>query len=257
MRYFSILAFTTLCAPAAFAEQVVFEGAIGPYQIEAELMDTDDGVTGRYRYSGRDSWLDLTGEVFGQDAIKITETAAGETTGTFYLEVIGGSLEGFWAHNETDYPATLTPVHGALEDLLEPVPSEEVSEGLTGRYYVGGHWVNDWFAPNYEIGFNGGDANVVRLTPDQILVRFEFVVGPTYHFAFFQGVAKRVQDNTFVHDAILEGGDRPCRLVFQFDETGLVIDDTGNGFACQFGARAHANFDLTKVSDTAEFDGGW
>jgi len=99
--------------------------------------------------------------------------------------------------------------------------------------------------------------NVVELAPNIILVRFDFVVGPTYHFASFQGLASLVEGQVYVHDAILFDGGMPCRLVFRFTGTELSIEDTNSRFSCGFGARAHANFDLIKVSDTAEFDGSW
>lgn len=99
--------------------------------------------------------------------------------------------------------------------------------------------------------------NIVELEPGTILVRFEFTVGPTYHSASFFGQARRTEEGVYVHDVVLPGADAPCRLVFRFDQTSLSIEDKGNGFSCQFGARAHANFDVLKVSDTAEFTSNW
>ncbi len=246
-----------LCAGGAAAETVRFDGSIGPYGIEVELADEEAVLAGRYRYDGRDSWISLSGETFGQSAIRLEETVDGAVTGTFFLETGQGNLEGYWAGAGTDYAVQLEPISGELGALFKDEPVEELSASLTGRYEVGYHWVNDWFAPNYEIGFNGGEANVVQLAPNVILVGFNFIVGPTYHFAGFQGLAALTSDGSFVHDAALSGGDEPCRLVFSFENGGLSIEDIDNGFACQFGARAHANFDLQKVSNTAEFSDGW
>lgn len=257
MKRIILITLTTLWAGCASADLVRFDGAIGPYEIEAELQRQDDAVTGRYRYTGRDAWLDLTGESFAQDALRLQENVGNDVTGTLYLNVGDGELVGFWAHEDTDFAAQLTPTTGDVAALFAPDLPIDVSDSLTGQYSTGGYWVNDWFAPNYEIGFNGGTVNVLQLSPDQIFVGFEFIVGPTYHFAFFRGRATQAKDGIFVHDAVGPYGDDRCRLVFHFDPNGLTIEDENNGSACGFGARAHANFSLIKTNDTAEFDGSW
>lgn len=256
-RLSSLLAFI-VAAPPALAEPVAFSGTIGPYSIEMELDRAADGsLNGRYRYAGQDQWLTLVGEAFGRDAIQLEESSDGVQTGTFFLNSVASGFGGFWAGETSDFAVALKPYAGQADTLMQEMPRIDVDAGITGRYDVGGYWVNDWFAPNYEIGFNGGDVNVVALSNDQIFVQFEFIVGPTYHFASFKGIATRVQDQIFVHDEVLSGGTDPCRLEFSFDEGFLYITDMGNGFACQFGARAHANFDLPKVSDIAEFRDPW
>ncbi|HCP81136.1 MAG TPA: hypothetical protein DIT67_05950 [Octadecabacter sp.] len=254
MRLVLLTAFAALWGAAIQANPVTFDGSIGPYDIEAELTRDGDGLVGRYRYAGRDGWLELTGEVFGQDVITLSEHVDGETTGTFFFEVIDGQLDGYWVNDTTEFAAQLTPLQSSVVELLDPVTEPQVNSSVTGRYFTGGNWVNTMWAPRYEVAFNGGDANVVSVSPDLIYVRFEFVVGPTYHFAFFQGFARRANERTYIHDAILEGSDEPCRLVFTFEDTGLSIEDNNIGYGCQFGARAHANFDLSKVSDIAEFE---
>lgn len=249
--------FVTLWAVAACADPVELRGAIGPYDIEAELQRIDGALVGRYRYAGRDAWIDLSGEAYGQDAIQLNESVGGEQTGAFFLGNEDGQLVGFWAGGGADFEAGLTPVRGDLLTLMEPEPPIDISNSITGQYAVGHYWVNDWFAPNYEIGFTGGTANVLQIAPNQIFVNFQFVVGPTYHIAAFQGGAKQTADGVFVHASTLSGGDEPCRLVFSFDPNEMSIEDENTGYACQFGARAHANFNLMKISDMAEFDGSW
>ncbi|AKS46063.1 hypothetical protein SAMN05444287_1167 [Octadecabacter temperatus] len=254
MRLVLLTAFATLWWAAAQADPVTFDGSIGPYDIEAELSRSDDGLVGRYRYAGRDTWLDLTGDAFGQDVIQLSEQVDGEATGTFFLDVVNDQLEGYWVNETDEYTAQLTPPQGALVSLLDPIAEPQVNSSVTGQYFVGSHWVNTMWAPRYEVAFNGGDVNVVAVSPDLIYVRFEFIVGPTYHFAYFEGFARRANERTFIHDQVLEGGDEPCQLAFTFEDATLSIDDNNSGFACQFGMRAHANFDLNKVSDIAEFE---
>ncbi|MEO1240203.1 MAG: hypothetical protein AAFW64_11315 [Pseudomonadota bacterium] len=254
-RHARILTILMLTASPAMALEL--SGAIGPYQVEMALERSDGRLVGRYRYAGQSAWLSLTGETFGTEALRLEERDGDRVTGQFFLEHAEQGFAGFWAGDESDFAVNLTPTTGQTDEMFAPMRQSEVSPTLTGQYHVGSHWVNDWFAPNYEIGFNGGQANVVELSPGTILVAFEFVVGPTYHIATFFGQATQVDDGAYVHDAVLSGGSDPCRLEFRFYETQLTINDTGNGFACQFGARAHANFGLEKVSDTAEFDTRW
>ncbi len=251
---------TILLTSTAAASPVEFTGAIGPYQIELELDGSEDRLVGRYRYAGRDAWIELAGDAYGTDALQLEERVADSVTGQFYLENHDQRLEGYWVNETTDFEVQLTPVKGAIDELLKIAPLLDVSEAPTGQYEVSHHWVNSFFAPNYEIGFNGGTVNVVAIEPgqpNQILVDFNFIVGPTYHSAWFRGFATLTEDGVYVHDEVLPYGETKCRLVFRFIGKQLSIDDEGNGHACQFGARAHANFTLTKISDTAEFRAPW
>jgi len=245
-----------LCASALAAEPVTFVGAIGPYEIEMELdHDSLGNINGRYRYAGRDTWLGMIGEAFGQRALQISEYADGVETGVFYLETAEGGLSGYWVGGETTHPVVLK-TDNVLAEVFPPEGQRDVSPGITGQYAVHSYWVNDWFAPGtIEIGFNGGDVNVVEFSDTEILVQFQFTVGPTYHLASFRGVAQKVDEGHYVHNEVLLGASGPCRLEFFFDETGLSISDVGNTYNCQFGARAHANFDLAKVGNVAEFEG--
>lgn len=257
MRQISILGLMVIMAAPVCADPVAFTGAIGPYAIEGEVERVDDALTGRYRYAGRDAWIDLGGEAFGREAMRLDENVDGEETGAFYLDVVDGGLAGFWSNRETDYAAELEISGAALASLLNPVEEYDRSPGVTGKYTTEAYYVSSLFAPNYEVVFNGGDVDVVEVSVSQIFVSFDFVVGPTYHIASFQGLAKRTGPNTFVHNAIIGGSSEPCRLEFTFTDYVLDITDEDNGFACQFGARAHASFTLEKTSNIAEFQDSW
>lgn len=249
--------FVALSAVQAVADPVVLSGSIGPYAIEVELSraaQTDDTLSGRYRYAGKTAWLDLQGTAYDQDVVALTERADGKETGYFFLDVTGTALKGYWVSGETEYPVEITSEGKSVSALLSPDSPPDVSASLTGQYTTGGYWVNTWWAPRYEVGFNGGAVNVAVVDDGNLLIHFDFVVGPTYHLATFRGTAQRVGPNEFEHNAVLEGSSDPCRLTFRFDQGALSVSDQNNGFACQFGARAHANFDLIKTSDTAEFE---
>lgn len=242
---------------ALLAEPVSFSGYIGPYEVEVELSPlVEDRVEGRYRYVGRDAWLSLSGVAYGTQVMQLDEWADDTQTGRFFLEVLDGDLQGIWQGGEAEHPVRFVSKTSVL-DAFPMNPREDVGAGLTGRYEIHHYWLNDHFAPHFEVGFNGGTVNVIQLAENEIFVSFEFAVGPTYHIASFQGRAQRQRENLFVHDQILPGGNTPCRLEFFFQYNELNITDQGNGYACQFGARAHANFDLPKVSDTAEFSSSW
>ncbi|MEM8537080.1 MAG: hypothetical protein AAGF56_04375 [Pseudomonadota bacterium] len=260
VMFLRALTFLVFCfvATTAAADNVTFVGSIGPFEVEAELQrDAAGQVNGRYRYVGKDAWLTLTAEVYGQDVIQMIEQLDGELTGTFFLDITPTALVGFWVVGDTDYPVHLETRAGHIAMIAPPSKAPNVNTSLTGRYAIHRYWVNDLFAPDYEVGFNGGDVNVVQMDEDTLLIHFSFVVGPTYHFAVFQGVANRLADGLFVHSAMLPGSDEPCALSFRFDDGSLQITDHMNGAACQFGARAHANFALQKVSNTAEFEDAW
>jgi len=117
----SILA-VLLNAMSAFAAPIELEGTIGPYEIEVELERAGDGnrLLGRYRYAGRDSWIDLTGEAFAQDAALLEEQVNGEVTGTFFLEPTGAGFGGFWVNETSDFTVNLAPKTGSVADLLVP-----------------------------------------------------------------------------------------------------------------------------------------
>ena len=257
--FFTTLLLGSVCGVSvAAADPVAFNGVIGPYEVEA-LLETVNGsvVSGRYRYAGRDAWLSLSGAVFDRDALSMIETVDGVDTGEFFLEFASNGLTGFWVAGDTSHPVTLVAQNASMEAFLPIKEVEAVGPGVTGRYAVGSYWVNDWFAPNYEIGFNGGEANVVQIDENRAFITFEFIVGPTYHIASFQQLVERTDESTFVFSDTLYGGDEACTLIFSFSDAALSISDENTSGTCGFGARAHANFDLEKVSDTAEFHDQW
>ncbi len=245
-----------LLAPTlVHSDPLSLHGTIGSYEIEMELVrDAESALSGRYRYAGKEAWLTLDGQAYGQDVVALTEQFEGQETGAFFLDVVSKELVGVWVTEERDLPVKLTATSGDLLDVLEPVSRPEVNSAITGQYTTGGHWVNTMWAPQYEVGFNGGTVNVAKIDAEGLLIHFDFIVGPTYHIASFRGVAQRTAAGVFEHKAVLEGSSEACHLTFRFSQSGLSVSDNNSGWTCQFGARAHANFDLEKTSDIAEFE---
>lgn len=228
-------------------------GSIGPYPIEIELSakpNTEDRVVGRYRYEGKAQWLDLVGSAYSDRILELTETLDGVETGRFFLERVAGGWQGYWVDGKREFDVQIA---GLTDRLQAPDPDPVLSDGVTGAYAVSYHFINGLWAPAYEVAFNGGTVHVAEVDADTLRVQFEFIVGPTYHFASFDGLAKRSGPRTFEHNAVLPGGDSACHLTFTFGQGTLSVSDNQNTWPCQFGVRAHANFELQKVSDTPEF----
>ena len=244
--------FCLVMPASALAELVTFTGTIGPYAIEVELQSVEsdkENLIGRYRYEGRKSWLDLKGHFHSNQALSLIETWEGKASGRFFLEQNEGTLQGRWVAADDDLQVELKPITGPIWGLYEKPDEDEISSVLQGTYRSEFYWVNDWFEPNYEIGFNGGDVIVRALGEDELHIWFSFVVGPTYHIAYFDGVAKRTGSNVYETSHASYDDDAACHLTLTFRERAMSIEQHSRGISCGFGARAHANFDLEKVND--------
>ncbi|MGR3513879.1 MAG: hypothetical protein ACU0GG_14050 [Paracoccaceae bacterium] len=109
MRQLFSIFVMTLTGSAAAASPIGFTGSIGPYQIEVELDRSDDQLEGRYRYVGREAWIGLSGQSYGQEVLQLEEQADGHITGQFHLEKNGDRLEGFWVDDANNFKVQLAP----------------------------------------------------------------------------------------------------------------------------------------------------
>ena len=252
----ALIALLLLCTTPATAETIRLSGTIGTYAVEMELARDSavpGAISGRYQYVGRDIWLTLPGMSFAAQALEMTESWRNDETGHFYLATQNGRLEGHWVNGTRDLPVTLYIKDGHLGQLEAPNALQPLTpSNIPGTYAVNWYWVNDWFAPKYEIGFNGGQAVVAAITAATLQIGFDLINGPTYHVASFRGQAQRTGPKTFTHNAILDYADAPCHLDFTFVKGRLDITQHSPSFDCGFGARAHAEFALEKVSDTVD-----
>ncbi|MBN4072484.1 hypothetical protein JYT74_00460 [Crocinitomix catalasitica] len=234
-------------------------GKISTYPIEMEILSSDwerGTFAGRYKYSGKDSYLMLKGEVLGQYII-MYEYYKGEQTGSFYLERSGGdSLMGMWTSATKAFDVEL--IIGKKEGKKLSAKSlrdysKETNSDITGSYGIEEYFWNDmWFTdekPELEIGFNGGYALVEKIDDKSLRFQVEVVVGPTYHLAFASGVARK-KGNKYVYEEWMI--DEVCQVTITFGEK-LVIMSASNSFECGFGARAHLEHEFVKVSDEVEF----
>ncbi|MDP5171534.1 MAG: RsiV family protein [Bacteroidia bacterium] len=82
----------------ASAIQYLGTGQVGEYPINWELSLSGDQLSGRYRYEGKDAWLDLAGQTLpDQETFTFSESLDGKTTGSFNM--YGGPRtvwSGFW-----------------------------------------------------------------------------------------------------------------------------------------------------------------
>lgn len=236
--------------------QLILEGKIGPYPIELSIdqVDKDNAnIKGKYRYSGKKTYLDLSGEIMG-NCLFLEESSDGKITGSFYLQIEGNNMLGYWTNEVKGYEVNLK-LRSEDMSFLKISGLEEksilTSMEKSGYYAVEHYWVNDmWFAesnPNVEIGFNGGYVVIQEIDEDSIAFEVEVICGPTYHFAIASGTAIKMEEK-YVYTN--EDG---CEITFVFTER-LVKLEANNSNDCGFGARAYLGHDFLKTSDTIEFN---
>ena len=63
---------------------------------------------------------------------------------------------------------------------------------------------------------NGGTVDIIDIGYDQIFVDFEFVFGPTYHFASFRGLAQKIAPGVYEHKSRYNPEVEECHLTFTF-----------------------------------------
>ncbi len=236
--------------------KLTLSGNIGKYAIEMELMTgtgKDFKFSGRYRYAGKEAYLDLKGEKY-DDCIYMEESFKGTPTGYFYVDVWGDSLTGHWVNESKYHPVKLRITKGDARLLEVKSVSEytpRTSTAKTGSYGNGANYINDYWVsdgePRYEIGFNGGYMIIEELGGDSLRFQTEVICGPTYHYASAEGIAYR-KDTVWVYTS----EDGACIITLKFGERS-VFAEANSSFDCGFGARAYLMDDFVKMSDDALF----
>lgn len=233
-----------------------YAGKIGPYSIEVDITANnweEASFEGKYRYAGKKAYLTLKGEI-NDDCYYIEESYNGKQTGEFYLMQEEGKLTGYWVSGTKSHPVELDYVKGdtrllIAKSLIEY--SSTVSDDITGSYGNELYFINDmWYEegkPDVEIGFNGGHAVFEQLSDDSLRFSFELICGPTYHFAFGDGVAVK-QDSIYVWEN--EDG---CHIEFTPGEKSVYVE-ANNSMECGFGARAYVSHKFFKISDSHSFE---
>jgi hypothetical protein len=253
-----ILLSLLFCSYNAAAFQLT--GKIGNYPIEMEIetVSWETGeLDGKYRYTHKDSYLDIEGEIL-QDIVWIEESYKGEVTGTFYLELVENALEGKWVAGSTWFPVNLELSNRdkfntkTLDDY-----SKDVNADISGGYAIEDYFLNDmWFRddnPQMEIGFNGGGLVVEEMGADSLKFTVNVICGPTYHIAYASGMAYQSSEN--VYDCLLEAYDGDtCYITLEKSLKSFHVK-ASYGFACGFGARAYLDHTFIKITDRYKFDG--
>lgn len=263
MKKTMLLAICLLFSSLGFAQAPVkYAGAIGTYSIEVELYPSgskEHSATGKYRYKGKTSYLDLKGDFLPGGAVYLEESYNGKVTGEFYLEKGDeGSLTGKWIGGEKYYETELMLESGDMTALY-PESTEDLREstspGIEGSYASEFFFINDmWFRednPQMEIGFNGGAIAVREVSEDTINVHFDLICGPTYHMAYYNGRAWKTGPNTYEAKFSEFDDEEGCHLIFVFTDRQMEIQQKSSSFACGFGARAYAEGTYDKVNDEA------
>lgn len=260
MKKLLIVIVTSLAVQILFAQNqmvnIKLDGDVGGYKIEMIInsVNTDSAsFEGIYKYVNQKNYLNIKGINYGE-CIYIEEYYNENKTGSFYLNREGDSFSGYWANDKKSFGVNLSVSDGNT-DLLKVMTDLDyqalVSDKISGIYEVNNCFINDYFAteenPVYEIGYNGGNVSVEEIGTDSIKFVFEFICGPTYHFAFGEGVAVKQGEVYVYKEDPYETGEY-CEVVFKFGNKSLEIS-SNNSMACGYGARAYVDHKLYKVKD--------
>ena len=236
--------------------KLLLKGTISNYPIEMEISESDyitGKISGKYKYLSQKSYLETKGNIYGS-CLEIEEHYNGKKTGTFYLEIESGKLEGFWVSETKVLPVTLSIESGDVAMLKAQMPEDLhrfVNSAISGTYKTSFNYINDHFASedniHYEIGFSGGFMIIEEINKDSIRFELELICGPTYHFAAAEGIAVKNGD-VYVYENDPYNYGESCKIVFRFGEK-YVFASSDNSMACGFGARAYVDHELYKVKD--------
>lgn len=239
------------------------DGKIGKYSIEMEINERDwksGDISGKYRYAGKKSYLRLEGFTVNGDLV-LEEYYDTTYTGVFYLSEENDKLIGKWidAKGVKWYDVSLAIGKGDRSLLRRKSLSDyqaETNNTISGSYGTDYYFINDmWFEedkPNLELGFNGGFAVLDLISDDSLRVNANLICGPTYHFAYMSGIAVKQPDGKFKY-----ANEDGCVIIVTVGEKEVELV-ANSSMDCGFGARAHMDHTLIKVSDeVVEPDDDW
>lgn len=234
-------------------DSLIYKGKIGKYSIELQLdkCNSENGIfEGKYRYEGKKSFLKLSGELTAP-IIYMVETNKNDTTGYWYLEMIDDSIQGRWVGGNVSLPVVLSYVSGNKDFLKRKTEWDynlQTDATLSGTYEVNLYFLNEmWVSEENlhpEVAYNGGDLIVQENENGTIDFTVEVVCGPTYHFAFADGVAEK-KDYEYVYQT-----EEGCSISFVFNDKKVMVESNGS-MECGFGARAYLHHEFVKVSNAA------
>jgi hypothetical protein len=243
-----------ICISISAQKTLNLKGTIGKYAIEMEISERDwesGELAGKYHYAGKKNYLRLEGITVNGDLV-IEEYYDTTYTGVFYLSEENDKLIGKWidAKGVKWYDVSLAIGKGDRSLLRRKSLSDyqaETTNSISGSYGSDYYFINDmWFEedkPNLELGFNGGFAVLDLISDDSLRVNANLICGPTYHFAYMSGIAVKQPDGKFKYSN--EDG---CVIIVTVGEKEVELV-ANSSMDCGFGARAHMDHTLIKVSD--------
>lgn len=248
---FTILFSVTVFFFSFSQNKVVYKGKIGNYNITLTL-DSCNHITGkvygRYHYNNKPASLIITGE-FNTPVLTLTEKYQEKITGEWFLEAVKDSLVGSWINNTKKLKVKLLYSSGdknLLKRKTEVDYNKEVNNKISGLYQINYNFINDMWVDESnlspEIGYNGGNAEITELDANRISFQLEMICGPTYHMAFAEGIATKV-DGKYMYTN--EDG---CEISLEFKDKKLIAK-ANNSMSCGFGARAYLDHELYKIKD--------
>lgn len=247
------LVFVTVYFVGIAQESTTYKGKIGPYSVTLHIDScgySTGQLYGKYAYGNRKTFITLKGE-YTSPIFFAEEFLKDQKTGEWYIEKIDDSLIGYWVGNNKQLPVSLAYFSGNKEILkreTERERNQKTNAKIAGRYEINYNFINEmWLSEEMltpEIGYNGGHAIITDLGTDSIYFSVEIICGPTYHFAFAEGVAHKTTEGfTYVYK-----NEDECEITLQFQNKKLLLK-SNNTMACGFGARAYLDHELYKVQD--------
>jgi hypothetical protein len=235
-----------------FSNPLVYAGRMEGVPFELEILTynpTNEEFTGRYKYIQQNKYLSLKGSTY-EHCMEITETYKGKVTGSFYLEMNGNGCIGYWSNGERAREVEMSLIKGNRADWKIPLFTDKIiqeNSTLSGTYETQWSFVNSQFYPAIEIGSNTCILWVEEINKQTIQFSVEAVCGPTYHFAFAEGVAIK-QNNIYLFESTNDYSEK-CVIKFKFTANKVEVE-ANESTACGFGARAYLDHELHKISHT-------
>jgi hypothetical protein len=233
-----------------FSKPLVYAGRMEGLAFELEVIAYDrskEEFTGRYKYIPHNKYITLKGHTY-EHCLEMVESFKGKISGNFYLEINGNGCTGYWSNGERALEVEMSLIRGDIAEWKIPLFTDKIiqsNSNLSGTYETSWSFVNPQFYPVIEIGSNACVLWVEEVSKETIQFSVEAVCGPTYHFAYAEGIAIK-HHNYYVFESTDDYSEK-CIITFKFTENKVDIEANGS-IACGFGARAYLGHELYKVS---------
>lgn len=188
----------------------------GKNQIEMVLINWGDGyISGRYWYAGKNTPLELSGELNEDNSYVVYESIKGKETG-FFSGILSdpAHLTGSWSNP--------SKTRNLSFEVYEMLPEDDET-GWNGNWHLNAVW-------------DSGKLMIGNVTRDS----FDFAVSILRgtHTGTLEGRAALKEKQALYNQKVFE--EEPCKLTFIHQGHLIQVEQASSNFACGFGARASA-----------------